>query len=151
MKQWQLSEINQYQLPPLLRYEDKNAMSQGIETRLPFLDHAVVQFAISLPEAFKINRGVTKFALRKAFEQRLPSSIIWRKDKIGFAAPTNLWFDQNLNTIHKELAQSSFLKQIVSQNINFQNIPQTLKWRLYCLSRWSQIFNIEDVPILKAL
>jgi asparagine synthase (glutamine-hydrolysing) len=149
MGQWQISEINQYQLPPLLRYEDKNAMSQGIETRLPFLDHAVVQLAISLPEELKINRGITKFSLRKAFEKRLPSTIVWRKDKIGFAAPNNLWFDQNLDTIHKELAQSSFLKLIVNKNINFQKTPQTLKWRLYCLSRWSQIFNVEDVPIFK--
>lgn len=75
----------------LLRYADRNAMAHGVETRLPFLSHELVEFVFSLPSNFKIRQGWTKWILRKSMEDRLPPAIVWRRDKIGYEPPQRLW------------------------------------------------------------
>lgn len=78
-------------LEELLRYADRNAMAHGCEPRLPFLNHDLVEFVFSLPSHFKIRDGWTKWLLRNAMDQVLPSSITWRTDKTGFEPPQLLW------------------------------------------------------------
>jgi len=73
-------------LPALLRYEDRNSMAHSIEARVPFLDARLVDFAFSLPEAFKIRGVTTKYVLREAMRGLIPEEIRTRKDKIGFRA-----------------------------------------------------------------
>ena len=78
-------------LEELLRYADRNSMAFGRETRLPFLNHELVEFIFSLPSQFKIRSGWTKWILRTVMNNRLPDEITWRKDKIGFEPPQQLW------------------------------------------------------------
>lgn len=75
----------------LLRYCDRNSMAHSREVRLPFLYHELVDFVFSLPPYFKINKGWTKWIMRSAFNNILPASIAWRKDKIGYEPPQNSW------------------------------------------------------------
>jgi asparagine synthase (glutamine-hydrolysing) len=75
----------------LLRYADRNSMAHGIEIRLPFLDHTLVEFVFSLPAHFKIREGWTKWLLRQSMEDVLPDEIVYRRDKIGFEPPQRLW------------------------------------------------------------
>lgn len=74
-------------LQELLRYADRNSMAHSIEVRLPFLFHELVEFVFSLPPTYKVNKGYTKYILRKSLESEAPDSIIWRKDKIGYEPP----------------------------------------------------------------
>ena len=83
-------------LEELLRYADRNAMAHGREVRLPFLNHELVQFIFSLPAAFKIHRGYTKWLLRESMKEKLPESIVWRKEKIGFEPPQKKWMEDSL-------------------------------------------------------
>ncbi|WP_207511452.1 asparagine synthase (glutamine-hydrolyzing) [Longitalea luteola] len=78
-------------LEELLRYADRNAMAFGIEVRLPFLQHELVQLLFSLPAGLKIRDGYTKWLLRKSMEEKLPASLAWRTDKIGFEPPQQQW------------------------------------------------------------
>ena len=78
-------------LDELLRYADRNSMAHGVELRLPFLSHELVEFIFSLPSAYKIHEGWTKSLLRKSMENILPSEIVWRKDKVGFEPPQKAW------------------------------------------------------------
>jgi asparagine synthase (glutamine-hydrolysing) len=78
-------------LEELLRYADRNSMAHGVEIRLPFLDHTLVEFVFSLPAAFKIRDGWTKWVLRKSMEDILPAGIVYRKDKTGFEPPQQVW------------------------------------------------------------
>jgi asparagine synthase (glutamine-hydrolysing) len=78
-------------LPSLLRYEDRNSMAFSIETRLPFLDYRLVEFAFSLPDDEKIQGVMTKSILRRALAGRVPASILGRTDKMGFETPTDVW------------------------------------------------------------
>ena len=78
-------------LEELLRHADRNAMAHGREPRLPFLDHELVSFIFSLPSHFKIRKGWTKWLLRQSMSEKLPSEIVWRKNKIGFEPPQKEW------------------------------------------------------------
>jgi asparagine synthase (glutamine-hydrolysing) len=75
----------------LLRYADRNSMAHGLEIRLPFLDHALVEFVFSLPSHFKIREGWTKWLLRQSMKDVLPAEIVYRRDKTGFEPPQRLW------------------------------------------------------------
>jgi asparagine synthase (glutamine-hydrolysing) len=75
----------------LLRFADRNSMAHGTEVRLPFLSHKLVEFVFSLPAIYKIHGGFTKYLLRKMMDKKLPDSIVWRKDKIGFEPPQIQW------------------------------------------------------------
>tara|TARA_B100000787_G_scaffold110825_2_gene82463 strand:- start:1050 stop:2876 length:1827 start_codon:yes stop_codon:yes gene_type:complete len=87
----QLYDIQKTSVPALTHYEDRMSMANGIEIRLPFLDHRLVEYALKMPESYKLNSGWTKFVLRKAVEDKLPKSITWRKDKQGFINPQSQW------------------------------------------------------------
>jgi asparagine synthase (glutamine-hydrolysing) len=83
----------QFGLEELLRYADRNSMANGREIRLPFLDHELVGFINSLPANFKMRDGWTKWILRKSMESKLPATITWRKDKIGYEPPQKKWME----------------------------------------------------------
>ncbi len=78
-------------LEELLRYADRNSMAHGREVRLPFLSHELVEFIFSLPSNYKIRNGWTKWLLRETMKNKLPESITWRKEKVGFEPPQKTW------------------------------------------------------------
>lgn len=79
-------------MPGLLRYADRNAMAHSREVRLPFLDHRVAEFALSLPASFLVRNGVTKKVLRDAAAGAVPAEILGRRDKVGYVTPQQRWF-----------------------------------------------------------
>ncbi|HEX2900935.1 MAG TPA: asparagine synthase (glutamine-hydrolyzing) [Bacteroidia bacterium] len=86
-------DLRSFIMPSLLRYEDRNSMAFGIEARLPFLDYRIVEFALTLPDEYKIREGWQKFILRRAMPE-LPEKIRFRKDKKGFTTPHEEWMTQ---------------------------------------------------------
>ncbi|MDQ1265672.1 MAG: hypothetical protein QG635_823, partial [Bacteroidota bacterium] len=102
--QERLSEI-------LLMRVDKIGMAHSIEARVPFLDHRIVEFAMSLPPDKKIPDGkTTKYVLKKAIENILPAEIINRK-KQGFWAPVNEWMrNQWSEYVKSEILNSELMK-----------------------------------------
>ena len=87
-----LSEaLNYNSLPMLLRYADRNAMAFSRETRMPYLDYELVDFCIGLPDDLLIRNGWQKWILREAAGDAIPSSVRWRADKVGYAAPLDVW------------------------------------------------------------
>jgi len=78
-------------LETYLRYADRNSMAHSREVRLPFLSHELIEFMFTLPATYKIQSGWTKFLMRHALKGRVPQSVLWRKDKVGFAAPQLAW------------------------------------------------------------
>lgn len=82
----------EYKLEHLLRWEDLNSMHFSIESRVPFLDHRLVEATLSSPSDIKIYKGETKHILREALRDILPHKITQRKDKKGFSNPRDKWF-----------------------------------------------------------
>jgi asparagine synthase (glutamine-hydrolysing) len=79
-------------LQELLRYADRNSMAFSREVRLPFLDHRLVEFSLSLPPAMLLGGGWSKRVLRAAMHGVVPPEILQRRDKVGFVAPWSQWW-----------------------------------------------------------
>jgi len=78
-------------LPAFLHYEDRNSMAFGVETRIPFLDHRLVERVLPVPGAVKLAHGHTKAVLRHAMAGRVPKTITTRLTKEGYPAPLARW------------------------------------------------------------
>ncbi len=140
IKEMQVLELTRTQLPHLLRYEDKNSMHFSIETRLPFLDYRLVELSLSLNDSFKIKDGYSKYILRKATEGILPKEISWRKNKIGFEAPTSVWMSENKYMY--DAIQSSVLLQEILDEIPIDALDDIMLWRLFNVAKWEEVFNV---------
>ncbi len=106
-------------LQTLLHFEDRNSMAFSIESRVPFLDHRLVEFMFTLKEQDKINtKAETKFLLRESMQSVLPKAIYERKDKKGFVTPGEVkWLDGPLK----------YLLDIDYNRLDFLNISQAKK------------------------
>jgi asparagine synthase (glutamine-hydrolysing) len=141
----QALEITETNLPMLLRFEDKNSMRFGIETRLPFLDYRLVEFALGLPTRIKLNGGWTKWPLRFAMQNVLPADICWRKDKIGFAAPDQLWLSRHTPIMQAKVINSPLIARYVDMKMlkkRFNRLDLGMRWRLYCVALWGERFRV---------
>ena len=78
-------------LPALLQIEDRMSMAHGLESRLPFLDHPLVELAATIPADIKFEGGNLKRVLKAAFRGTIPRSILERQDKMGFPTPLTRW------------------------------------------------------------
>lgn len=78
-------------LPALLQVEDRMSMASGIESRVPFLDHPLVEFAATIPADVKFKDGTMKQCLRNSMSYSIPKAILHRTDKMGFPVPLNEW------------------------------------------------------------
>ena len=79
-------------LPALLHVEDRMSMAHGLESRVPLLDHPLVEFAATAPADVKFEAGNTKHLLKRALGHELPETILNRRDKMGFPVPLKEWF-----------------------------------------------------------
>jgi asparagine synthase (glutamine-hydrolysing) len=82
-------------LPALLQVEDRMSMAHGVEARVPFLDHPLIEFVATIPSDIKFRNGQLKRLLKVVFSDCLPTAINNRKDKMGFPVPLNLWLKRN--------------------------------------------------------
>lgn len=142
----QALEITCTNLPMLLRFEDKNSMRFGVEARLPFLDYRLVEFALGLPLSVKLHQGWTKWVLRSALAQELPSDIAWRRNKFGFNAPDAIWLEAHRPAMREATLGSNLLAQFLdlpSLAKRYDNLDRGMRWRLFCLARWAEIFKVE--------
>jgi asparagine synthase (glutamine-hydrolysing) len=140
--QLQYGEIYKTQMPHLLRYEDKNSMRNSIETRLPFIDYNVLEAGLSINNNLKINSGWTKYILRKVVNSILPPSIVWRKNKLGFEAPTKTWIDSIKNTMEDSILNSNIINKL-TDNIDFHKLDEKQKWKLFNIAKWEEIYNVK--------
>jgi len=130
-------------LPELLLMRvDKVSMSTSIEARVPFLDHRLVEFAMSIPTEMKI-KGEPKYILKKSVEGLIPDHIIYRK-KQGFGAPIGEWFQGEL----EEYATDAILNSKIKERgfFNYDYIRQILDWHRggkddYSFYLWN-LFNV---------
>ncbi|MBF0246636.1 MAG: asparagine synthase (glutamine-hydrolyzing) [Alphaproteobacteria bacterium] len=140
-------------LPSLLRYQDRNSMAHSVESRVPFLTTALVEFLYSLPEAFLISdQGVTKAVFRRAARGLAPDAILDRRDKIGFAAPEETWLAEAGEWLDGVLSSDmmnaipAFDSRAMSQEIEaVRSGGRRLTgdvWRWVNLARWAEFFDV---------
>lgn len=93
-----------------LIYTDKMSMSAGVETRVPFLDIDLVEFAARIPAKYKQRGRTGKWVLKRAMEPYLPRDVIYRP-KTGFGAPLRRWIRNELRPLVNEVLSAESLRR----------------------------------------
>lgn len=102
-----LKDHSRLVLPYLLHFGDAISMGHSMESRLPFLDHRLVEFVFGLPLQQKIRGSRAKVILRESLKKELPKSILARRKKVGFSTPYDSWITANFHNQIKPLLSSS--------------------------------------------
>jgi asparagine synthase (glutamine-hydrolysing) len=137
----QRTELQGVNLPCLLRYDDRTSGAQGMETRLPFLDYRLVEFAHRLPWNMFIRNGWTKYLLRSYLVRHGLHAIAWRTHKLGFDAPNEKWTELLSAKYWKEYKQTDFARHI----LNTEKIPvqwsEQVRYNVYNVCELAWLYN----------
>lgn len=127
------------------------SMAHGVESRVPFLDHHLVELIATIPANVKFQDGKLKRLLRVAFPDKLPATILERKDKMGFPVPLQPWVRRGgkarefiLDTFRSEKAKGRFYlapgfdieRLMESEGLFSRNL-----WAFLSLELWQQQFH----------
>jgi asparagine synthase (glutamine-hydrolysing) len=134
----------------LLARGDKMSMAASLEARVPLLDHALVEFAASLPRNLKVRGLVRKYLLKRVSRAWLPREIVYRK-KQGFPTPASLWLRRQARSFmrdhlspmvlrHRGLFNPDFVEKLISQHENGFADHGSLLWGLISVELWQRIF-----------
>lgn len=149
------TDMTRFSLPVLLRYEDKNSMAFSRESRVPFLDHHLVEYVASLPLNLKLRDGWTKYCLRRGGRGIIPDKILGRKDKLGFATPEEDWLRQSLKEDFRQtFSQARFLPEYVKLPLLQQHLEAYLRgkrpllsseffFRFFILEKWGRCWLLD--------
>ena len=135
-------------LPALLHVEDRMSMAHGLESRVPLLDHPLIEFAATLPADIKFEGGQTKHLLKTACAGVLPAPLIERRDKMGFPVPLKEWFEGELRDMIIDVFRSTGARSRPYVNgeavlANFDKVSRFSRktWGLLSLEIWHQTFH----------
>jgi asparagine synthase (glutamine-hydrolysing) len=137
-------------LPALLQVEDRMSMAHGIESRVPLLDHPLVELAATIPANIKFQNGELKRLLKIASKGWLPDQILERKDKMGFPVPLQPWMKRNgparefvMDTFRSERARKRFYFARpfdVDRVVEREGLFSRNLWAFLSLELWQQRF-----------
>jgi len=135
-------QIEKTNLPVLLHFEDRNSMASSVESRVPYLDHNLIEFAVNIPTEQKIHGTLTKIILREAMKPYLPDEIYRRTDKIGFNSPIEEKLSGNTNKFF-DFAMDKFLNSELNRLdlLNKNLIDKENIFGIYSLARFIEIWN----------
>jgi asparagine synthase (glutamine-hydrolysing) len=142
------ADIKTY-LHELLMKQDQMSMATSLESRVPFLDHKLVEFTARMPDSMKLRGATTKYVLREAMKGVLPEKILTRS-KMGFPVPIGAWFRGPFKSMIEEYVLSDralsrgifapdFVRQIVSLHQAGEDHAERL-WSLLNFEIWQRQF-----------
>jgi len=149
------TDIKTY-LHELLMKQDQMSMAASIESRVPFLDHKLVEYSASMPDKLKLHGWTTKYVLREAMKELLPQPILKRR-KMGFPVPLGRWFREELRPYLHEYVLSEraadrgyfrpdYIRQIVHEHTSGKSNHADRLWTLLNFEIWHRHF-IDGEPI----
>ncbi len=137
-------------LVELLMKQDQMSMACSIESRVPLLDHKLVEFSTTIPDSLKVRGSTQKYILKRAVEDLLPREIIYRK-KMGFPTPVRQWLlDRRAEPLYEALrdrrgflasiVDSRAVESLISRHLQRQEDGTDRLWRLLNLQVWGDLF-----------
>lgn len=137
-------------LVELLMKQDQMSMAASVESRVPFLDQTLVEYAAAMPAAFKLRHGQTKAVLREALRGRIPNAILTRK-KMGFPTPVGHWlrgdfaplcheFVSGARALERGLFNAEIVRRLVDEHCRGIANHADRLWLLINLEIWQRIF-----------
>jgi asparagine synthase (glutamine-hydrolysing) len=147
------ADIKTY-LHELLMKQDQMSMAASIESRVPFLDHKLVEFSAALPERMKLRGATTKYVLRESMKGLLPEAILSRA-KMGFPVPVGSWFRGAFRNVVEEYVLSeramsrgifepSFVRSLVKRHQDGGEDHSERLWSLVNFEIWQRQFFDAD-------
>jgi asparagine synthase (glutamine-hydrolysing) len=135
-------------LPALLQVEDRTSMAVSLESRVPLLDHRIVELVASMPPMIKYKGGRSKHIFRQVIRNIVPPEIYNRTDKMGFPVPSSEWYREG---IVREFVREVLLgeRARVRGFIQTREVEPLLDserpygrgiWGLLCLELWMEKF-----------
>jgi asparagine synthase (glutamine-hydrolysing) len=136
-------------LHELLMKQDQMSMAASIESRVPFLDHKLMEFSAQMPDNLKLRGNTTKFVLREAMKGILPEEILTRK-KMGFPVPIGKWFRNEYKHLIDEyvlseralsrgIFKADFVRDLAARHQRGENHDERL-WSLLNFEIWQRRF-----------
>ena len=136
-------------LHELLMKQDQMSMAASVESRVPFLDHKLVEFTARMPREMKIRGGTTKWILREAMKGILPAEILERP-KMGFPVPIGSWFRGEFKhivdefvlgnrTLDRGIFDANYICKLVAKHNAGENHDERL-WSLVNFEIWQRRF-----------
>lgn len=151
----QKADLTFASLPTLLHYEDRNSMAHSIESRLPFLDYRLAEFAVNCPASIKFHRGWNKWILRQAMKGVMPEKVRLRKSKLGFDVPLAAWMKEGLPNGKRHIwdVRSLRMERFVSAaklvrethlflNSASSTLPAYFLFRALSLEMWARVHSV---------
>jgi len=135
-------------LPALLHVEDRMSMAHSVESRVPFVDHPLVEFAATIPSDIKFKDGTLKKLLMNTMSHVLPDTILNRKDKMGFPVPLNEWLKSDIRDFvfdifnsHEVKNRSYFNQKEILKSLDTETKFGRKIWGLLSLEIWHKQFH----------
>jgi asparagine synthase (glutamine-hydrolysing) len=135
-------------LPALLQVEDRVSMAHGLESRVPLLDHELVELAATMPADVKFKDGTMKHVFKQATRSLVPDAIAERKDKMGFPVPLHEWFGgpardfvSDVFSSSQALGREHFDNRKVLAGLEKENRFGRQTWGLLSLELWQRLFH----------
>jgi asparagine synthase (glutamine-hydrolysing) len=145
-------------LPALLQVEDRMSMAHGLESRVPLLDHPIVELAATIPSDIKFKDGTMKHIFKEAARPFLPASILQRQDKMGFPTPLTEWMQGEAGDfIHDVFSSAAAQGRPLINNrevlAGLDREPQFGRkiWGLLSLELWHQTFHDREQEFKRVL
>jgi len=146
---WLVSTAN---LPTVLQAQDHISMAHSVESRVPFLDHRLVELAFSLPSEYKVGAGRRKRILADVAREQLPEAVVDRRDKRAFVSsarwlPMRAFGDQLLDSVAGSQSRGidavdwPRAEDFVGAYLRRRHEDAPAVWRLHTLARWLATFD----------
>lgn len=133
------AELRNYTHHQLLRDTDVMSMAHSLEVRVPLLDYELVETVLNLPTNLKQNSKATKSLLRDTMRDRLPVSVIDRRDKQGFIFPFDVWLRNDLSDTAKGILAEVKQKPWINPDAIDRAIQQHAEGQIHWSRLWSLI------------
>jgi len=149
------ADIKTY-LHELLMKQDQMSMAASLESRVPFLDHKLVEFTARMPDTMKLRGATTKYVLRESMKGVLPERILSRP-KMGFPVPIGTWFRGPFRSVIDEyvlgeraLSRGIFAPDFVHNLVSLHQAGEDHAERLWALVNFEmwlrRFFDMEELP-----
>ena len=131
-------------------------MAASIESRVPFLDHKMVEFSTQVPSEMKLHGKQVKYIVKKAMQQLVPETILTR-EKMGFPVPLRQWLHESHGSLfssvlasdrvkQRNILSEQFVKTLLAENQTGQRDHTDALWTLMNFEIWARVFLDGESP-----